>query len=126
MRKLRSRGKNALLSIAGFAMLAAFWQASPAPAGPRPGTGDDDDGEDEHDALDRAVAREQLYPTVGEQVMTQWDAIRRSEAERWADRLPGRGQHSALAVKIDQVPGQSWVNLGPTDATIEYNDNNFF
>lgn len=128
MRKLRSGRpgkKTALLSVAGLIMLSTLWQAGPAPAGPRPGPGADDGGEDENDALERAEERERLFPPVGEQVMAQWDSIRRSEARRWADRLPGQGQLNSLGVKVGQVPGQSWINIGPTDATIEYNENNY-
>ncbi len=126
MRKRRSRGKTTLLSVAGLVMLAGIWPERPAPAGPRPGPQQDQDDEEENDAIERAAARERLYPTVNEQVMAQWDSIRRGEARRWADRLPGAGQVRSLSAKVGQVAGQAWVNLGPTDATIEYNENNYF
>jgi photosystem II stability/assembly factor-like uncharacterized protein len=124
MRRLGFIARTALLSIAGYALFSATWPVRPAPAGPRPGV-PDDDAADEHDAFDRIEARARLFPTVGEQVMADWDRITRSEARRWADRLPGQGQGSLQLSKVGTVPGQSWINIGPTDATIEYNDNNY-
>ncbi len=124
MQRLGFYARTALFSIAGFALFSAAWPLRPAPAGPRPGT-PDDGGDDEHDAFDRVQARAKMFPMASDQVLAQWDRIRASEAERWADRLPGRGQGALGLAKVDQVPGQSWLNLGPTDATIEYNDNNY-
>jgi hypothetical protein len=75
------------------------------------------------DAGDQFAYLNDRYPPPTKEVAAQWDAIKASEQRRWAYLLPGGGQRMTASSKVGSPQGQSWINVGPSDAIYEWNGN---
>jgi len=83
----------------------------------------DPEGEIEDDARLRRLAREAWDGPRGPEFQRELLEIARAEAARWSESMPRipRGDGELTANATAPINGQSWVNLGPTDALFQYN-----